>query len=298
VLPVLMLSGHKGKLRSIAFSHDGRLLASCAGNGRAVSIWDTTRGKRLGFLTGHALRVTCLAFSPVSENRLASSAGSDFVYLWDVDSMKPAASLTNSRGTASSLAFSPDGRILTVGLYTWSTYFLASWDVRRASWDDRGPLSGSSANAFSLAFVNGRRTLVVGSDRSIDWWDYEARTIHRRVPQSSPVRALSGSSDGRTLASASRDRVTLWDTATQQTRLVLKGHQRLVNSLSFSPDNRTLASASSDGTVRFWDAETGQQREAFDWKIGRVWTVAFASDGMRAAAGGDWGNLILWDVDN
>jgi WD40 repeat protein len=82
-----------------------------------------------------------------------------------------------------------------------------------------------------------------------------------------------------------------------QPRQVLKGHERLVNSLSFSPDNRTLASGSSDGTVRLWDVESGEQRAAFDWQLGRVWTVAFAPDGMRAAAGGDKGKLILWDVD-
>ncbi len=295
---MLILPGHKGRLRSIAFSHDGRFLASCAGGGTAVSLWDTATGKRLGFLGGHVLRVTCLAFSPGPDNVLVSSAGSDPIHMWDAVSGNQVASLGNSLGTASCLAFSPDASILAVTFKSWSMYSIAWTKPTLAEWDSQGPLHGSTMNAFSLAFVQGGRVLAVGHDRGIDWWDYGTRKWEARSGESAPVRALVCSSDGHTLAYSAREKVTLWDTNTRQPRLVLKGHERLVNSLAFSPDNRTLASGSSDGTVRLWDVESGRERAAFDWQLGRVWTVAFAADGMRAAAGGDRGKLILWDVDS
>jgi hypothetical protein len=48
--------------------------------------------------------------------------------------------------------------------------------------------------------------------------------------------------------------------------------------------------------VRLWDIDSGRQRAAFDWGIGKVYAVAFAPDGMRAAAGGQQ-NIVVWDVD-
>jgi WD40 repeat protein len=67
--------------------------------------------------------------------------------------------------------------------------------------------------------------------------------------------------------------------------------------LTFSPDGRFLATSGNDGLVRFWEGSSGESREAFDWRIGKVLCVAFAPDGMRAAAGGSNGDIVVWDVD-
>jgi WD40 repeat protein len=67
------------------------------------------------------------------------------------------------------------------------------------------------------------------------------------------------SPDGRRLASASRgNTVKLWDAATGQEVLTLKGHTSAVTSVAFSPDGRRLASASQDSTVRVWDARLSE----------------------------------------
>jgi WD40 repeat protein len=293
---MLILPGHKGRLRSIAFSHDGRFLASCAGNGTAVSLWDTSRGKRLGFLSGNEVRITCVAFSPEPDNLLASSDIYGHVHFWDPGTRELRGSLPSSDGHVACITFSPDGRVLAVARNFWAQCSLGLADVHTQKIQDRVPASWR--DVFSLVFVGNQPLLAIAHDRGIDWWDSKAHKMCDRLPHSRPVRALACSGDGRTLASCSGNRVTLWDTNTRQPRAVLKGHERLVNSLAFSPENHTLASASSDGTVRLWDVESGSERAAFDWQLGRVWTVAFAPDGMRAAAGGDRGKLILWDVDS
>src|SRR5437667_8775742 len=118
---MLILKGHRGRLRCLAFSPDGRFLASAAGHGTAVSLWDAARGKRLGFLSGHAHRVVCLAFAPGPEGMLASAARHDRVRLWDLAARQLRATLPN-QGNNQALCFSPDGRTLAVVGPRWPAY--------------------------------------------------------------------------------------------------------------------------------------------------------------------------------
>lgn len=79
--------------------------------------------------------------------------------------------------------------------------------------------------------------------------------------------------------------------------LTLSGHPKQVNAVALTPDGRRLLTASHDGTIRVWDANTGEAQHAFDWKIGPVTAVAFAPDGLTCAAAGLNGKVVLWDVD-
>jgi WD40 repeat protein len=67
--------------------------------------------------------------------------------------------------------------------------------------------------------------------------------------------------------------------------------------LAFHPSGRFLAATSNDATVKFYDTATWKVAEAYDWEIGRLRSVAFSPDGMLAAAGGDKGKIVVWDVD-
>jgi WD40 repeat protein len=286
---MLILKGHKGRLRCLAFSLDGRFLASAAGMGRAVSLWDTARGERVGFLSGDGYgRPASLAFAPggllASANRLGR------VRVWDIATREEQATLELDWSSADLLAFSPDGRTLAVAESGWSYYRVSLWNV--ADWELIDVLDGKTRDAWSLAFGHGG--LAVGTDRGTDIWDVKAKEVRRHLPQPSPVRALAWSPDGSTLASSDRLAVILWSREGKQ-QAVLKGHTGVIQSLMFS-DGRTLASAGKDGSVRLWNTETGQEIAAFDWQIGEVYAVAFAPDAMRAAAGGE-ADIVVWDLD-
>lgn len=67
--------------------------------------------------------------------------------------------------------------------------------------------------------------------------------------------------------------------------------------LAFSPDNRRLLAGTDRGVCAFHDALAGQQTAAFEWGIGPIHSVAFAPDGLTCAAGGEKGQVVVWDVD-
>ena len=108
---------------------------------------------------------------------------------------------------------------------------------------------------------------------------------------------MAFSPDGKRLASASRDEtVKVWDAATGQETLTLKGHTGGVTSVAFSPDGKRLASASEDETVKVWDAATGQETLTLKGHTGCVTSVAFSPDGKRLASASDDGTVKVWDA--
>jgi WD40 repeat protein len=74
-------------------------------------------------------------------------------------------------------------------------------------------------------------------------------------------------------------------------------NRKEITALAFHPSGRFLAATSNDNTVKLFDTGTWKMASAFNWNIGRLHSLAFSPDGMLAAAGGDKGKIVLWDVD-
>lgn len=290
---MLVLRGHKKRVRCLAFSPDGNLLASAAGRGHAISLWDTRRGKRIRFLSWHNFVLTSLTFSPGGD-LLASADSQSRSQLWDMPSGEPRFRSPAGASRAIWMAFAPDGKTYLKLVWAWPGY-----DVGRYHTDAAAPLEtmrGPRGHPYGIALAPDGQALAVATHLAVDVWDLAAKEIRMSLSQSSPVHAVAYAPDGRTLAVATRRRVTLWDTTGGASRAALKGHDKLINSIAFTPDGRALLSGSNDGTVRVWDVASGRQSAAYDWQIGRVHVVAVAPDGMRAAAGGD-AAIVVWDLD-
>jgi WD40 repeat protein len=104
------LEGHSGSVNAVAFSHDGKQLASCS-HDRTVRLWDPTTGAPRGTLEGHSGWVSAVAFSHDGK-QLASCSHDRTVRLWDPTTGAPRGTLEGHSDWVNAVAFSHDGKHL------------------------------------------------------------------------------------------------------------------------------------------------------------------------------------------
>jgi WD40 repeat protein/serine/threonine protein kinase len=262
---LLSCKGHNGQINTVAFSPDGKRLAS-GGWDRIVHVWDAQTGQELLKYKGHSGMIWTVAFSP-DGSRLASGALDGTFKVWDAtttpEARHPGGHTGGVWSVVWSVAFSPDGKRLA-----------------GASWDD---MSDDDTVKVWDAQTGRELSCFKGATGDLDF-----------LPAFSP--------DGKRLAGAFSDdmakahTIKVWDAETGQELAILKGHIDLVFGVAFSPDGKRLAGAATDHTVKVWDAETGQELFILKGHTDRVRHVAWSADGKRLTSASLDNTVKVWDA--
>jgi WD40 repeat protein/serine/threonine protein kinase len=284
--------GHTDTARSVAFSPDGRWLAT-ASHDRTIKLWDVASRQEVRTLKGHSAQVWCVAFSP-DGTRLASAGADGTVKLWDAGPGPLCRLFREQANRIDGVALSPDGSRLATADRK-STVKL--WDT--ATGQMVGTLQGLPAGSLRVTFSpDGTRLASACVDGTIKLWETAGgKELQDPGRHAKEVWSVAFSPDGTQLASASLDgTVKVWDLAIGQESRTLQGHPSEVRCVAFSPDGTRLASAGGQDTVLVWDAKTGKVIHSLPRNSGNVYTVAFSPDGTRLASGTTVGTVKVWDA--
>ncbi len=251
-----ILTGHTGKVLTVAYSPDGKLLASGSEDG-TIRLWDVQTATQQAMLEGHTGRVEHLVFH--QDGQLLASGGADTtVRLWDVPSATQQAMLEGHTEPVKQVAFHPRQPLLGSASSDGSgNGSIRLWDVSTAS--EKTVLDGSYVVAFSpqgKLVASGQQDGTIRLRRVDSGEPWSTLQGHKGSPTT--LAFLPGS--GAILASGSTQDVGvfLWKTSSESVvetnKLIttLPGNTSAMLQVAFSQDGTLLATASSDGCVRLW----------------------------------------------
>ena len=297
---IMALSGHEGDVLSVAFSLDGRYLATGSGD-TIVRIWDVSNGELLRVLKGHSAEVGGLAFSPDGKLLLTSSEDGMLI-IWDVATGELLRDLPDF--TVYKVIFSPDGRRVAAATFNGLQVWMYAPDLAEPITLEESQailtISDGSSGIFSpdgkwLASLS----LSTASGNAVKVWDATTgQELLTLVGHTDWLAGLAFSPDGKRLASTSLDgTVRIWSlTPGQETVAVMAPPAAYGNRVVYSPNGQEFATNGGDGTATIWNARTGDPRLTLTGHNVGVLNVAFSADGARFATGSLDATAIVWDT--
>ncbi len=321
------LQGQGDLVWQVAWSPDGKSLASLSIEHSQVKLWDVARRQVRATLRSDLGNSYGLAFTPdgkrlaLAHYRVDRKTGrTGGISLWDVATGRRTALLQHaSPRSVARLALSPDGKRIAA---------TESWAA-----DDKGSIR-QALTLWDLSGGKHLRDLAEGSapaltfspdGKVLAWSTYAVKD--KRIAESlvgrrdlttgqdlpplahpggrAPLNCLAWSADGRTIAASDfAGSVVLWNAASGKVRAHWKvDGERRVQSLAFSPDGKWLAAGLGDrqgqdhdpGLIVLYDV-AGKQRLVLHGHTQAVLSVAFSPDGKHLASGGTDRTVRLWAV--
>ena len=288
------LPGTKHEMTSVAFSPDGRYLATGEGRGR-ITIWDLATTQAIAQAESQLIGAVPLQFSPDGRLLASGTWSEGGLRLWD----------WNPPNLTSHVSFLTNGRVCGVRLdektiTAVTPQFLRQWDRTTGQELLNFPLVSYQPNweAWAIFSPDGR-IVATSSNGVVMLWDVHARAMIKE-PLSTPeevVNPIAFSRDGRTLAGGGKSGMLfLWDVQSHRMITNFVAHTSVVEGGDFSPDGKLFVTASYDQTLKLWDTADWRELSKLHAHLNVVFSVAFSSDGRKIASASADGTVRFWSA--
>jgi len=298
----------------VEFSPDATLLAVCCAAGH-IGPWDVQRGERAfpgqepEFRPG-----TRSTFYPSGRWLIGTSTGGGLA-VYDLESKRTSQEQGATATVIPYASLTPDGSFLICSRYTPPPAELReltgrAWDPGAAStplWStpvlpDSTPQYTWNRGLATLAdgerFVTAEYAMWKGGQITLRSVRTGEILQTRWIGLNDEPELVIAPGDSYFVAQVKRD-LHVWTSfdPDERRRTLTNDGRKHFTGVAFHPSGKYLAATSNDKTVKVYDVAAWEVAKVFEWKIGRMRSIAFSRDGMLAAAGGDKGLVVVWDVD-
>jgi WD40 repeat protein len=258
--PLQTLAASSRRVERVAYSPDGKLLASIAGTpDNTIWLWNAKTNEILYILKGHTDLIHSIAFSPDSD-LLISGGFDETLRLWDTGSGKLLQVFDVHDGPIRQVTFSPGGQTIAanIGFYSCAVemFDVATGELLRQF----GDYSGCGAIAFS---PDGLLLVAISSeDRALRVWDTATGDLKYKVslyedvsPNQSIGSSLAFDPSGNLLVVGEDEHLRILDAHSGKLLYSVEGHTANITKIVFSSDGVSMFTASQDGTIRIWQVK-------------------------------------------
>jgi WD40 repeat protein len=297
-----------GDIFALAFSPDGQALAAAVED-QGIFLWNLGSAGVPVRLDTDARKGTRVLVFFTPESRFVGWVVADGLKLYDRHTRRVAAKPLDTHGLLLRLVRTPDGSRI-VSEHNFPQRTLIGWTAGPDGWEQDWSLSTRELAVRALAVdPAGERVAVLCQSAAGDRWWTRPVQVDLRSAVSGVVTATGSypydkkahlvyAPDGSQLVAVHEMTLVVWPVPQLgNPRLVRNDSRQHFTDACYHPSGRFLIATSNDATVHVFDTHTWGRVSRFAWKIGRLRSVAISPDGTLAAASGDRGEVVVWDLD-
>ena len=274
------ISSHKGKVRSLSFSHDNQYIAS-GSDDRTIKLW-TRDGALIKILSGHEKSVVSVSFS--SDNTIVSASKDGTIKLWQLDGTLVTNIPVQIQGNLiTTAAISPNKEFIAVGSEE------GIIELRSRNGTFIKTLSDHQSLITKITFSpDGKTIATAAQDGTIKLWEFNGTLIQTIKGHRGEINTVSFSPNSNMIISGGFDQtIKLWQLDGTDGTLIdsFIGHSDSVISVNFNSNGKEIASVDKDGTIKLWRLNESSVTKLTKHQ-GRITDIRFSPNGNTIVSAG------------